>query len=532
MSSNVYLSQAQIASLQQAKTYVDPVAQSFIVDSPGGAFLTSIDLYFASKDSTLPVTLEIREMENGIPTGIIVPFSTVTVNAADVTTSSNASVATKFTFSAPVFLIDTKEYCFVVNANSRNYKIWVAETGKNDVTNTAFSITKQPYAGVMFKSQNSSTWIPEQNLDIKFLIRRAEFAAAGDIILNEAPIPVVTLDSNPLYTYSGTKNIRVFHKDHGHFAGSSEVTIAGLVGATSYNGILGSEINGTHTVVSVEQDSYTIQVTAASNASASGRVGGSAVTATENRVFDVLYPTVQQLSFKNTQANWFVRTTSGQSLAGSEIPHSLSQYYQIPVNQNVEMNYPQVVRAVNTASPTTKSFYLKGSLSTSQTTLSPVIDLNRTSAIAINYRLDRPIGSAQTGYNVVENYQSETVGTGSSALSKYITRRVDLATAASALRIFLSTNRPTGSYIDVYYKVTDNIDANFDALPWYLVNPIDSVPITDNAGEYTDVEYAVTEAASGISNKKFVAFAIKIVFTATNSAAAPSCSDLRAIAVT
>ena len=96
----------------------------------------------------------------------------------------------------------------------------------------------------------------------------------------------------------------------------------------------------------------------------------------------------------------------------------------------------------------------------------------------------------------------------------------------------LSTNRPTGSYIDVYYKVTDNIDANFDALPWYLVNPIDSVPITDNAGEYTDVEYAVTEGASGISNKKFVAFAIKIVFTATNSAAAPSCSDLRAIAVT
>ena len=65
MSSNVYLSQTQTSALQQAKTYVDPVAQSFIVDSPGGAFLTSIDLYFASKDSTLPVTLEIREMENG-----------------------------------------------------------------------------------------------------------------------------------------------------------------------------------------------------------------------------------------------------------------------------------------------------------------------------------------------------------------------------------------------------------------------------------------------------------------------------------
>jgi len=521
--SKVYLSPTQTSALQQAKTYVDPVAQSFIVDSPGGAFLTSIDLYFASKDSTLPVTLEIREMENGIPTGIIVPFSTVTVNAADVATSSSASLPTKFTFSAPVFLLDTSEYCFVVNANSRNYKIWVAETGKNDVTNTSFSITKQPYAGVMFKSQNASTWIPEQNLDIKFVIRRAEFVSTGDIILNEATLPVVNLESNPLYTYIGTKKIRVFQKNHGHIAGTSEVTIAGLTSGTSYNGVLGSDINGTRNVVDAEQDSY-------SNFTASSRIGGTAVTATENKAYDILYPNIQQLVFKNTRADWYARTTSGKSLAGSEIPHSLTQYYQIPVNQNVEMNRPQIVRAVNSASPTSKSLYLKGTFTTTQSTLSPVIDLNRTSAIAISYRLDRPIGSASTGYNVVEGYQAETAASGSSALSKYITRRVDLATAASALRIFLAANRPTGSYINLYYKVTDNIDSNFDSLPWVGVNPIDTVPINDNAAEYADVEYAVTE--SMLSNTKFVAFALKIVFTSENSSAAPSCSDLRAIAVT
>lgn len=530
MSSNVYLSPTQTSALQQAKTYVDPVAQSFIVDSPGGAFLTSIDLYFASKDSTLPVTLEIREMENGIPTGIIVPFSTVTVAAASVSTSTNASIATKFTFTSPVFLLDTSEYCFVVNANSRNYKIWVAETGKNDVTNTSFSITKQPYAGVMFKSQNASTWIPEQNLDIKFVIRRAEFSATGDIILNEAPLPVITLEANPLYTYSGTKKIRVFQKNHGHIAGTSEVTIAGLTSGTSYNGVLGSDINGTRNVVDAEQDSYTFLAGGASNFTASSRIGGTAVTATENKAYDILYPNIQQLVFKNTRADWYARTTSGKSLAGSEIPHSLTQYYQIPVNQNVEMNRPQIVRAVNSASPTSKSLYLKGTFTTTQSTLSPVVDLNRTSAIAISYRLDRPIGSAATGYNVVEGYQAETAASGSSALSKYITRRVDLATSAAALRIFLAANRPTGSYIDVYYKVTDNIDANFDSLPWIVVNPIDTVPINDNAAEYSDVEYAVTE--SMLSNKKFVAFALKIVFTSENSSSAPSCSDLRAIAVT
>jgi hypothetical protein len=530
MNNNVYLSPAQTSFLQQSRTDIEPVAQSFIVDTPGGAFVTSIDLYFSSKDSALPVTVDIRAMENGIPTGIIVPYSSVTVPSASVNVSNNGSIATKFTFPSPVFLLDVAEYCFVVMANSKAYTLWTAEIGKFDTVNPEFTITKQPYSGVMFKSQNASTWVPELNKDIKFVLRRAEFVSSGDLVLNEATIPVVTLDSNPLQTYTGTKKVRVFHKNHGHFANASQVTIAGLTPATSYNGIPGSELNATHNVVDVEQNSYTFLVPT-TNATASGRVGGDVVTATENRVYNLLYPNVQQLTFQNTLSRWFIKTTTGKSLAGGEQPHVLSEYYQIPVNQNVAMTSPRVVRAVNTANPTDKSLYLKGSLSTTNSALSPVIDLNRTSALAINYRLDRPIASTTEQFNVVENYVPETSANGTSALSKYITRRVDLTTAAAAMRIYLSTNRPNGSYIQVYYKVTDNIDANFDSLGWAEVTPISGgIPINDSPGSYDDVEYAVTE--SMLSEKKFVAFAVKVVFTATNSSAAPSCSDLRVIAVT
>ena len=35
----------------------DPLAQSFFVSFPGGVYLTSIDLYFFSKDNTIPVVL-------------------------------------------------------------------------------------------------------------------------------------------------------------------------------------------------------------------------------------------------------------------------------------------------------------------------------------------------------------------------------------------------------------------------------------------------------------------------------------------
>ena len=44
------------------------LAQSFRVSRPGGCFATKIDLYFSQKDATLPVTISIREMQNGRPT--------------------------------------------------------------------------------------------------------------------------------------------------------------------------------------------------------------------------------------------------------------------------------------------------------------------------------------------------------------------------------------------------------------------------------------------------------------------------------
>ena len=40
--------------------YMDPLAQTFLVDTQGGIVLTSMDLFFKEKDDNLPVTLDIR----------------------------------------------------------------------------------------------------------------------------------------------------------------------------------------------------------------------------------------------------------------------------------------------------------------------------------------------------------------------------------------------------------------------------------------------------------------------------------------
>ena len=68
--------------------WFDPVAQSFKVDTHGGIFIQSLDLYFSSKSTTLPVTVQLRTMHNGYPTQKIIPFGVATVDAADINVST------------------------------------------------------------------------------------------------------------------------------------------------------------------------------------------------------------------------------------------------------------------------------------------------------------------------------------------------------------------------------------------------------------------------------------------------------------
>ena len=78
------------------------------------------------------------------------------------------------------------------------------------------TISQQHYGGVMFKSQNGSTWTVEQNEDIKFKLKRAEFdiANTGKFTLANDTLPTRTLKTNSLRTTSGSKLIRVFHPNH------------------------------------------------------------------------------------------------------------------------------------------------------------------------------------------------------------------------------------------------------------------------------------------------------------------------------
>lgn len=185
--------------------YWDPLAQSFIVQERGGAFLTSADVYFNTKDTNIPVSAQLRLMSNGHPTSRTLPLSTVTVYPENVEISENASIPTKFVFPAPVYVNDTDEYCLVIFSDSNEYTIWISEMGQVDITGDR-TISAQPYAGVLFKSQNASTWSANQLQDLKFTIYRGEFSTTpGKLALSNALLGVgnsgvALLQENPIQT--------------------------------------------------------------------------------------------------------------------------------------------------------------------------------------------------------------------------------------------------------------------------------------------------------------------------------------------
>ena len=94
-----------------------PIAQSFFIDEPNGIYATKVDLFFARKDSSLPVQIQLRPMVNGLPSANeIIPGSQVVRSSAQVNADlvGPALDTTTFTFDEPVFLKGQEDYALVV----------------------------------------------------------------------------------------------------------------------------------------------------------------------------------------------------------------------------------------------------------------------------------------------------------------------------------------------------------------------------------------------------------------------------------
>ena len=150
-----------------------PLAQTFKIDAIGGVFLTSVNLFFATKDPTIPVWIEIRNTVAGTPGQQVLPYSRKILEPAFVNTDfERGETPTSFVFESPVYCQEGQEYALVIVSKSQEYLVWTARVGGTDAI-TGGLVTSQPALGSMYKSSNSSSWTPVQSEDIKFSIQRA-----------------------------------------------------------------------------------------------------------------------------------------------------------------------------------------------------------------------------------------------------------------------------------------------------------------------------------------------------------------------
>ena len=178
----------------RAPRHHDPLAQTFMVDDETGVFVTKIDLYFRTKASTLPVTLQLRETLLGTPSDKILAYSEVEILPQDILTSDDATARTQVQFEAPVYLAGDREYAIVLMSQSTDYTVYISRLGEPDVTTLGTEagqvlVTSQPLLGSLFKSQNASAWTPSQYEDLKFSLYRSDFVGAGNVQFFNPDLP-------------------------------------------------------------------------------------------------------------------------------------------------------------------------------------------------------------------------------------------------------------------------------------------------------------------------------------------------------
>ena len=544
----------------------DPLAQSFLVDDAGGMFMTKVEVYFQSKSTTVPCQCQIRTMVNGYPSTTILPFGTAVAEPSEVQVSDDASLSTTFTFPSPVYLMQDIEYCFVIMANTQDYLIWLSHMGDVEVGGSR-TISDQPYAGVLFKSQNASTWTAAQMEDLKFNVHRASFTTNSDgiVTFQNDEIPERTLGNNPITTIPGTKKVLVKHPNHGMYSRSKNyVQISNwngtanlTTGNTTYDLTnLGAMVEFS-SLEEVGIDHYVVDLTGKGTTAMADTFkdaksyGGTTMIATENYMMDTAKLTIQSMEVPGTSIITSVRSTSGTSPSsttggtdgGDETSFNLlstSSAANIVPNQNVFFEEPKLIASgVNETNnmSQTKSFHALCTLSTESENISPVLDVQRLGIMPVQNRLNSisvisdhfstaitTTTPTQTIFS--DQYAPSTSPEGDNNSAVYITRKVPLENSSTALKTIFEAYRHSSASIDVYYKTLRADDtAQFEDLNWTSMTIDKTVNESKMKTDFRENTYEV----SGLDS--FIAFAIKLVLRGTKTTEPPLIKDFRTIAL-
>lgn len=447
-------------STRTRRRWVDPVAQSFFVDTAAGAdgaFIHSIDLFFFEVDPKHEVKVEIRRMRDGYPTlDLIYPYAFAKLAPSQITATVNGTKKTRFTFETPVYLQGGDEYAFVVMSNSEKTSMWCAELGKKSFTAkdtiapSGELIAKQPYLGTMFMSQNNSTWDAIQLRDVKFIINRCKFSKSA------GKITYVNSTAGDRYNYPNKKfmapnaleftqgSTTVWLYAHGHAMIEGDVFRLHFFNENlpTMFGIAKTQIENVPLTVT-GTTATKISFVVPKSANGSGSSGGSGMWM-DGWVVGYSYA---QLIKKDIALD---NTTITYNLSSKpQLNYTATEKGNIPLvsNRVVELDAINVIKKDND-----RGAVIKSTISTINDMISPMV-----------YSDSIGIEGHMNIINNIDYQNARGVKLEDSSPSKYIQREVNLINAANELKVYFESSMIYGSNISVYYKCgTGEIDPDTD----------------------------------------------------------------------
>ena len=550
------VSNTKIASIQNTRFadkvvkmggYVDPIAQTFMVDNEFGVFITKVGIFFTTKDPEIPVQVQIRPTVNGAPSSSkIIASKFVAASQVQVPARAdqrNFSVVktkeTVFEFDEPVFLSPFTEYAICVIApNTPYYTVYVSEMEQFVLGSTEERILTQPSLGSFFRSQNSQIWEPDQQVDMMYKLYRAQFRYGGKAVFRNADVPKELLDPDPINTTAGSTEVYISHYDHGLRVGD-KAEILGLDSATRYGGGVGIKgssmmtINGTRRTIT-KADAFGYAFDADSAATTTSTFGGTGITSDRNIQFNVANLIIETANPDVTSVSAGYKFTTGSSIAGAQDIDYVkdTNWQRISPKINTSFDAPRVIANrynENAQLSGLRSCEIKVDMKSSHEFVSPMLDLQRSSLTLIENIIDfQDSADASGNKNIPIRYTSETDAYSGSHPAKHITKPVTLVEDAVGLKVLYAANIPANSEVDLYYRVAVEGE-NIVEKNWVYDAPENTLPTDENPAifrEYTNL----IGGDDGILDA-FTEFQLKLVFRSKNSSKVPVVRDLRAIAL-
>ena len=334
----------------------------------------------------------------------------VVMGVASDTIESEVKSITKsmFKFKHPVYLQNNTEYALNIETDSIDYELWTSRLGDVEVVSDS-SVTTQPLLGSLYKSQNTDNFVEDLFEDIKFTLYRAEFdiSTNSELVLTNENLGYEKLKFAPFETSvrspinatstlfkSNNSILKVDHRDNGfEDLGNSYVYYKN---AEDVGGISSLTLNGELFKVSNSGIDF-YNITSLSRAGSSVIGGGNNVLATYNRKYEKLYAQVSYLQVDQTQINAEVKTTNivpVDSNTENYKSYDTSAYETTFLNEpHYFLNQKVIASRINeTINSIDNSLEYKINLSSTNTALSPVIDLNTASVKTISNRVENASG--------------------------------------------------------------------------------------------------------------------------------------------